>query len=131
MSLWEYLWSFVWWSFTVFIWFATLMLLIWIVIDIFRDKTLGAGFKVLWLILIFFLPLIGALIYVIARGRGMAERSAQRHGEVPQEADWTPQASRSPSDDIAAAMALLDSGAISQGEFDALKSKALGHKFYG
>jgi hypothetical protein len=132
MSLWEYLWSFVWWTFTIFIWVAALMVLIWIIIDIFRDHKLGGGFKALWLILIFFLPLLGAIIYVIVRGKGMAERSAARQGgQAPQEADWQPKASSSPTDDIAAAKALLDTGAISQGEFDALKSKALGNKFYG
>ena len=106
MSWWEWTWSFIWWTFEVFIFVAAIFLI--------------------------FVPVIAALVYIIARGRGMAERSAARQvHQAPEDDSYAPKASSSPTDDIASAKALLDSGAISQGEFDALKSKALGNKFYG
>lgn len=132
MSWWDYTWSFIWWTFEAFIFIASIMLLIWIFIDLFRDHTLNAGFKVLWILFLIFVPLIGALVYIIARGRGMSERWAARNaGGAPEDDSYKPQASTTAADDIASAKALLDSGAISQGEFDALKSKALGHQYYG
>ena len=132
MSWWEWTWSFIWWTFEVFIFVAAIMLLIWIFIDLFRDVNLHGGAKALWIIFLIFLPILGALIYVIARGKGMAERSAARKVHAAPEDDaYTPKASSSPAEDIESAKKLLDSGAISQGEFDALKSKALGNKFYG
>jgi len=132
MSWWEWTWSFILWTFEVFIFVAAIFLIIMIFADLFRDHTLGAGWKVLWILFLIFVPLLGALVYIIARGRGMAERSAARQVHAaPEDDSYQPKASASPTDDIAAAKALLDTGAISQGEFDALKSKALGNKFYG
>jgi len=119
-------------TFEVFIFLTAIFLIIMIFADLFRDHTLGAGWKVLWILFLIFVPLLGALVYIIARGRGMAERSAARQVHAaPEDDSYQPKASASPTDDIAAAKALLDTGAISQGEFDALKSKALGNKFYG
>ena len=64
--------------------------------------------------------------------RYIAERDyASRSYVVPEADDYTPSASANPAADIAKAQALLESGAISQGEFDALKSKALGNQYYG
>ena len=127
MSLWEYLWSFVWWTFTIFIWVAALMILIWIIIDIFRDRDLHVGLKVVWLILIFFLPLLGAIIYVIARGKGMAERQVQAVQQAKSDTDSYIRevAGKSPAEHIADAKALLDAGTIDQNEFNQLKAKAL------
>ena len=56
---------------------------------------------------------------------------AARGGVVPESDDYRPSASTSPAEDIAKAKALLDAGTISQGEFDALKSKALGNQYFG
>ena len=132
MSFLEATWSIIWWTFEAFIFVAAIMLLVWIFIDLFRDRDLGAGFKVLWIIFLIFLPLLGALIYVIARGKGMAERSAARQVQPAREDDaYRPGASSTPAEDIARAKGLLDIGAISQGEFNAIKSKALGNQYYG
>jgi Na+-translocating ferredoxin:NAD+ oxidoreductase RnfE subunit len=132
MFIWSTFWDmmgFFWWSFVVV---ASIFVLIIIVIDIFRDHTLNGWWKALWLLLLVFVPLVTALVYVIVRGRGMAEREmARRTVQAPEDNDYRPQASVSSADDIAAARRLLDAGAISQGEFDALKSKALGHQYYG
>ncbi len=102
-----------------------------IIIDLFRDEKLSGWFKALWILFLVFVPLLTALVYVIARGRGMAARAQVRRGVVPEQDDYRPAASASPSEDIAKAKALLDAGAISQGEFEALKSKALGNQYFG
>jgi len=132
MSWLEWTWNFVLWTFEIFIFVAAIFLIVMIFADLFRDHTLAGGWKVLWILFLIFVPLLGALVYIIARGRGMAERSAARQVHAaPEEDSYQPKASSTPADDIASAKALLDSGAISQGEFDALKSKALGNKYYG
>jgi membrane protease subunit (stomatin/prohibitin family) len=74
-------------------------------------------------------PYIGVLIYLIAQHDGMAERSMQQMAAVQQQQDAyikSVAASASPADQIAQAKQLLDSGAITQAEFDAIKTKALG-----
>ena len=126
-SVWDIFWFFFW----VFVWVAYLFVLIYIVIDIFRDHSLNGWLKAVWLIFLIFVPFITALVYLIARGQGMAERSAERR---PQYVEYTEDEVRrvsfaSPSDEIAKAKALRDQGVITEGEYDALKSKALGEKF--
>ena len=126
-SVWDIFWFFFW----VFVWVAYLFVLIYIVIDIFRDHTLNGWLKAVWLIFLIFLPFVTALVYLIARGKGMAERSAERRPEyVEYSEDEVRQMSfASPSDEIAKAKALHEQGVISDGEYDALKRKALGEKF--
>ena len=132
MSFWESTWAVIWLTFEAFIFVASIMLLVWIFIDLFRDRALGVGLKVLWIIALVFVPLLSALVYVIVRGKGMAERSAAREVHANREDDqYRPSASDSPVEDIAQAKALLDIGAISQGEFNAIKSKAMGNQYYG
>lgn len=126
-SVWDIFWFFFW----VFVWVAYLFVLIYIVIDIFRDHSLNGWLKAVWLIFLIFVPFITALVYLIARGQGMAERSAERRPEyVEYSEDEVRRVSfASPSDEIAKAKALRDQGVITEGEYDALKSKALGEKF--
>ena len=126
-SVWDIFWFFFW----VFVWVAYLFVLIYIVIDIFRDHSLNGWLKAVWLIFLIFVPFITALVYLIARGKGMAERSAERR---PQYVEYSDEELRkipfaSPSDEIAKAKALRDQGVISDGEYEALKNKALGGKF--
>ncbi|MDW8807933.1 PLDc N-terminal domain-containing protein [Streptomyces scabiei] len=123
--------SWLWLVFEIFLWAATLMILIMVIIDLFKDHSLAGGWKALWLIFLLFLPLLGTLVYIIARGKGMNDRWAAKRATVPEEDSYKPAASSSPADDIAQAKALLDAGSISQGEFDALKSKALGNQYFG
>ena len=117
------------WSFWFFIWIAALMVWFRCLFDLFGDHTLSGWGKAGWALLLIFVPWLGALIYLIARGRSMTERQISRAKEMQaaqeqyiQQVAGTP---TSPVDQIANAKALLDSGAIDQGEFDALKAKAL------
>ena len=129
MSFFGELFWFLLWS---FYFIAYLYVVIVIITDLFRDHELNGWFKALWMIALVFVPFLTALIYIIARGKGMAQRSqSYRRGVVPESDDYRPAASTSPADDIAKAKALLDAGTISQGEFDALKSKALGNQYFG
>ncbi|NYF16065.1 hypothetical protein HDC37_000879 [Microbacterium sp. AK009] len=111
---------------------AYLYVVIVIITDLFRDHRLNGWFKALWIVALVFVPLLTALVYIVARGRGMAERSqAAAPRSVSEDDDYRPAPSVSPADDIAKAAELRDAGAITPGEFEALKSKALGHQFYG
>src|SRR3954453_17047101 len=126
-SIWDWFWLF----FSVFVYIAYLMALIYIIIDIFRDRDLGGLLKAVWLIFLVFVPFLTALVYLIARGRGMAERSIERRETAPEySADYIRSVSfASPTDEIAKAKALHEQGIISDGELEALKAKALGAKF--
>lgn len=123
MDFWDYFWLLVWSFFFV----AYLMLLFQILGDLFRDRMSG-WFKALWVIALIVMPFLAALIYLIARGRGMAERRA---GEIQQLQAQTDAHIRnvagtsSPAEQISAAKSLLDSGAITSAEFEQLKTKAL------
>ena len=114
------------WSFWFFIWVAAIMLWFGCLFDLFRDHTLSGWGKAGWAILLVFVPWFGALIYLIARGRSMNERSMARQ-RAPQE-EYLPMGTPTPTraaQQIASAKSLLDSGAIDQAEYDALKAKAL------
>jgi hypothetical protein len=119
------MWSmFVFFAFVIWIW-----LLITVFADIFRRRDCGGGTKALWIIFVIVLPYIGVLAYLIAQHDGMAQRSSEQIKAVrAQQDDYIKSVagSSSPSDQIAQAKQLLDSGAIDQSEFDALKRKALG-----
>jgi len=127
MSIWTSFWDVIWWFFWVYVFIAYLMVLFSIIVDIFRDHGLNGWAKALWVILLVFFPFLGALVYLIARGRGMAERSGREQQQARSESDAYIRsvASTSSADEIAKAKALLDAGTISQAEFDLLKSKAV------
>ena len=119
------------WFFWVFVFFAYLMVLFSIIGDLFRDSTLNGWVKAIWIIFLIFLPFITALVYLIARGNGMTKRSMEQASEMQKaQAEYIRQTAgtagpASGVDDIAKAKSLLDSGAITQAEFDSLKAKAL------
>jgi hypothetical protein len=123
-------WEILLWSFWIFIWISAVMIWFRCVFDMFSDKTLSGWGKAGWAIVLVFLPWIGALVYLIARGKSMGERqvAALSDAQARQE-DYIKQVAAkgasSPADQIASAKSLLDSGAISQSEFEALKAKAL------
>ena len=116
------------WSMVIFFLFV---IWIWILItvfgDIFRRRDIGGGMKAVWIIFVILLPYLGVFIYLIAEGHNMAERNAETmQAAQAQEADYIKSvAGSSPADQIAQAKSLLDSGAITQAEFDGLKAKAL------
>lgn len=113
---------------STFLFIAYLIILFHIVVDLFRDTTLAGGYKVLWLIGLVLLPFLTALLYVLTRGTGMAERQqvALQRARSETEAYIRHVAGKSPAEQIADAKALLDAGTITQAEFDRLKAKALG-----
>ena len=117
------------WSFWFFIWIAALMVWFRCVFDLFGDRTLSGWAKAGWVLLLVFVPWLGALIYLIARGRSMTERQmaalAQQQAEQEKYIKQVASTSQSPADQIASAKALLDAGTITQAEYDALKAKAL------
>jgi len=117
------------WSFWIFIWIAAIMVWFRCLFDMFSDHTLSGLAKAGWAIVLIFVPWIGALIYLIARGRSMTERQAQAVEQAQAaQAQYIKQvagAGSTPADQIASAKSLLDAGAIDQAEFDTLKAKAL------
>ncbi|MCB0894966.1 MAG: PLDc N-terminal domain-containing protein [Nocardioidaceae bacterium] len=122
-------WDFFWFIIAFFLLMAYLMVLFQILTDMFRDHELSGWWKAVWVLFLIFFPILTALVYLIARGRGMAERqvSAIKSMQADQEAYIrSVTTGASPADQIAQAKSLLDSGAISQAEFDSLKAKALG-----
>jgi hypothetical protein len=117
--------------FEFFIFFAWFMCLWWIFSDLFRSKDLGGLAKTLWAVFVIVLPVLGMLVYVIARGNGMTERAIEAQTDLQKRQDAyirsvaTSNGGSSAADQIASAKSLLDSGAISQSEFDQLKANAL------
>jgi hypothetical protein len=121
-------WSILWFYF-LFLW---IMVLFHILGDLFRDHTLSAVTKTLWVLFLVFLPFLAALVYLLTRGKGMAERAAARQQQAQEQFDGyvrtvatTGDAAASPAEQIARAKELLDAGTIDQAEFDRLKAKAL------
>ena len=111
--------------FAFFIW---IWLLITVFADIFRRHDASGWVKVAWIIFVVVLPYLGVFIYLIAEHQGMTERSIERQQAAQQQADQyvkSVAAQANPAEQIAQAKELLDSGAISQAEFDQMKQRAL------
>lgn len=120
-------WAMLSWMLWAVIFISYLFALFAIIRDLFRDHTLNGWWKAVWVLFLIFLPLATALVYLIARGKGMSERSvaANRDAEAAAAAYIRQVAGQSPTDEIASAAALLSAGSISQAEFETLKAKAL------
>ena len=117
------------WTLLIFFaWVIWFWLLITIFADIFRRHDIGGGKKALWTIFVIITPFVGVLIYMIVESKGMADRQAQAAQSARRQTDdyiKTVAAEVDAPGQIAQAKQLLDSGAINQQEFDALKQKAL------
>jgi hypothetical protein len=116
--------------FEFFLFFAWFMCLFWIFGDIFRSSDMGGGAKTAWVIFVILVPWLGILVYLIARGGGMQKRQleqakAMQAAQAEYIQSVTKSSGGSATEQIASAKSLLDSGAITQAEFDTLKSKAL------
>jgi ABC-type multidrug transport system fused ATPase/permease subunit len=119
----QWFWLLIWW----FLFFAYLVILFQIIGDLFRDHVLSGWWKAVWIIFLIVAPFLTALIYIIARGKGMAERQMQAVQQAKSDTDSYIRevAGKSPAEHIADAKALLDAGTIDQNEFAQLKAKAL------
>lgn len=125
---WGPTWDFLWHFLIIFAWIAYLLVLFQILTDLFwRDHKTSGWIKAVWVVFLILLPWLTALVYLIARGKGMSERAQAAALEAKKDTDdYIRQAAgRSPAQEIADAKALLDAGTISQAEFDGLKAKAL------
>ena len=127
--MWNTCWDFLWTAIVVFAFIAYLMILFNILVDLFwRDHKTSGWIKAIWVIFLIVLPYLTALVYLIARGKGMAERAREQAMAAKRDTDdYIKQAAgRSPAQEIADAKNLLETGTITQAEFDTLKAKALG-----
>ena len=123
-------WDIIWYMLTIFVFVAYLMVLFRIISDLFSDHELAGGWKAVWIIALIFAPFLSALVYLIARGKGMHERQIEQARDIQKaqsEYIKSVAATSAPgaADQIASAKGLLDSGTITQAEFDKLKAKAL------
>ena len=110
-----------------FLFIAYLMMLFSVIIDLFRDREIGGVAKAIWAILLIFFPLVTMLIYLIVRGRGMAERSIQQATQDKAAFDSYVRevATVDPATSLATASQLHEEGKITAEEYTALKAKIL------
>jgi hypothetical protein len=117
------------WTMLIFFaWVIWFWLLITVFADIFRRRDASGGTKVLWTIFVILLPFIGVFAYMLVNHDGMAERNIkQAEAQRAQMDDYirSTAGGAGAAGEIEKAKSLLDSGAITQAEFDALKQKAL------
>jgi hypothetical protein len=117
-----------WTIFIIFLWVIWFWILITIIIDLFRSHDLSGWAKALWFIFILFLPMIGVLVYLIARGGKMHEHAVRQAQQ--QEAEFRSYVqqsagSQTPADQLAQLADLRDRGVITDAEFDREKAKIL------
>ena len=119
----------VFWSMLVFfLWVMWFMLLFHIIGDIFRRRDASGGKKTLWLLFVLFAPFLGAFVYLIANSDDMARRGAEQMAAQQAQTDEYVRSvagSSGAAAEIEKAKGLLESGAINQQEYDAIKAKAL------
>jgi predicted PurR-regulated permease PerM len=122
LSLGEFLWSLL----VIFFMVVYFMMLFQVIVDVFRRKDASGGKKALWLITLLIFPLLGLLAYMFTNGDSMTSRNVQEVQRSQERFDdYVRETASGSASEIEKAKGLLDSGAISQAEFDRLKSKAL------
>ena len=117
-----------WTLFVIFAWVIWFWLLITVFSDLFRRRDISGWSKAAWVIFVIVLPYIGVLVYLIAQHQGIADRNIEQAQASQSQFDSYVKdvaASSGPSGEIEKAKQLLDSGAISQAEYDSLKAKEL------
>jgi len=120
-------WDSVWLIFSAFLFVAYLFVMFQVITDLFRDDKVSGFGKAAWIVGLIFLPMLTALVYIVARGSGMTERqrAAVQRAKADTDAYIRQVAGKSPAEQIAEAKALLDAGTIAPEEFQRLKAKAL------
>jgi hypothetical protein len=124
----ETFWQVIWTMFIFFMWVIWIWLLIVVFSDLFRRHDASGWAKAGWSVFIILLPFLGVFVYLIAQGKQMGERRLAEVQAAQQDMDAYVKSvatSSDPAEQIAKAKQLLDSGAIDQAEFEALKAKAL------
>ena len=116
-----------WTMFVFFAWILFFWLLFTVFGDLFSRHDISGWAKAGWTVFVIILPFLGIFVYLISQGHGMGERAAERAQAQQSQMDAYVRSvgTDSASDQIAQGKQLLDSGAISQAEFDQLKAKAL------
>jgi hypothetical protein len=122
--------EFLWTCLAIFFMVIYFMMLFQVIVDVFRRHDASGGKKAGWLILLFILPFISLIIYMLMNSEGMAQRQhdlMESRGYRPSGGggDGSGSGSGGPASEIASAKALLDSGAISQEEYQSIKSRVL------
>jgi hypothetical protein len=117
------------WTMIIFFaWVIWIWMMVIILGDVFRRRDISGWGKAAWVVFLIVLPFLGSLVYLIANHDGMAERSSKALGaQQAQFDDYVKSVATDggPASEIAKAKQLLDSGAITQEEFQAMKAKAL------
>ena len=115
-----------WTMLVIFLWIAWFIILFRVLMDLFRRHDVSGWGKTAWIIFVILLPYLGVLIYLIANHDGMADRNlAQMQQQKAATDDYIRSVSGGAAGEIEKAKGLLDSGAITQSEFDSIKAKAL------
>jgi hypothetical protein len=117
-----------WYLLVLFAWIIWFWLLITVFADLFRRHDISGWAKAAWIIFVIVLPYLGVLVYLIAEHKGMADRNVKDARASQEQFDAYVQSvagQTDPSEQIAKAKQLLDTGAITQAEFDQIKQKAL------
>jgi len=121
------IWEAIWLVFITFVFISVLMMLFSVIVDLFRDDSLSGWGKAGWIIVLIVLPFLGLLIYVIARGKGMADRTVKEQVETKQSFDDYVRtvSGGGPASELEKANALHMAGKLSDEEFAQLKAKIL------
>ena len=117
-----------WTMFVIFLWVIWFWLLITVFADVFRRHDIGGGKKVLWIVFVIVAPFLGVLIYLLVNNDSMTERNVKQMQAARSDSDAYIRSvadSSNPATQIEKAKALLDSGAITQAEFEQMKARAL------
>jgi hypothetical protein len=117
-----------WTMLVFFLWVAWFIVLFHVVADIFRRRDASGGKKTIWLLFVLFLPFVGVFAYLISNSDDMARRNLEQARAAQEQMDdyvRNVAGSAGPAAEIDKAKQLLDSGAITQGEFESIKAKAL------
>lgn len=122
-SLWDVLVLF----FFAFVLLGSLIAVVMVLSDLFRDRALNGWAKAVWIVFLVLVPLLTSLVYLIARGGSMPDRINDQAREARDATDAYIRdvAGSSPADEVAKAKALLDAGTITQDEFAAMKARAI------
>ena len=121
-------WDIVWFILISFAFVAYLMVMFAIIGDLFRDREASGFAKAVWIVALIFLPFITSVIYLIVRGKDMGERQARSAEQMREQQDaYIRQVAgaTSPTEQIAQAKAMLDSGTITEAEYERLTERAL------